>query len=98
MAQQAATGNKDHSHRPSATELLGVLDPLLFLTASELLPAGTVAVERSIEVEFRGRRDRVHRCTIGLGDDGLPVVQLASGAAGRPARESLHADLEALLR
>lgn len=89
-------------HRPgverSATELLGVLDPLLFLTASELLPAGSGPVERSIEVEFRGRRDRLHRCTIGLGEDGLPVVRLSSGAAGRPARESLHADLEALLR
>ena len=36
--------------------------------------------------------------SIGLGEDGLPVVRLSSGAAGRPARESLHADLEALLR
>jgi hypothetical protein len=51
-----------------------------------------------VEVEFTGRRGLSRRCVLGLDADGLPVVQLPGGAAARPARASLHADLEALLR
>jgi hypothetical protein len=97
LRRQQGTWHAAGSER-SATELLSVLDPLLFLRAEELLPTAPDELARVVEVEFTGRRGLSRRCVLGLDADGLPVVQLPGGAAARPARASLHADLEALLR
>lgn len=81
----------------SATELIGVLDPLLFLRAEELLPEVPGALEDPVLVRFSGARGLEHLCTIGKAPGGGSLLVVGGGAA-LAAQRDLHAKLLALLR